>query len=101
MTDMDTGRYWVGVANLGHRIYAIGGLDKNWDNILSCERYDILLNKWCDMPCCTLPDTFTNRVAFEVVRQRYVYGFGGADKKGDTPKENFERVLRLDIQKVG
>ena len=97
MADMSTGRYWVGVANIGHLIYAIGGIDKNWDNLLSCEVYDIFRNEWRES--APLPDKFSNRISFEVVKKRFIYGFGGADKKGDTP-ENFERVLRLDTCRI-
>ena len=47
---MITGRIDFGVGHINNFIYAVAGINVRGVEITSCERYDIIRDKWEEMP---------------------------------------------------
>ena len=56
-------------------------------------------NKWVALPC-DFPDKFSKGLTLEVIKKRFVYCFGGANKQNESADPEFIRVLRLDTLKI-
>ena len=53
---MNMGRQCFALCHIGHHIYVVGGVDRNYEGyIYSCERYNMLTNKWTELSHCDLP----------------------------------------------
>jgi len=67
----------------------------------SCERFNVFVNKWEELPeTCHLTDGHTIGITLGMVRQRYIYGFGGLNVAGKPADLTIERVLRLDTWRL-
>ena len=58
---------------LDKMIYAIGGVDKDKNEMDTCEVYDIRLNMWIDFPKLTSPKSSASLI---VISEGYLYLFG-------------------------
>ena len=94
-----TGRCYSGLYNIGNQIYVVGGYAQNRELISSCEKYDMFLNKWTELSC-NIPDSFSWGMAIEVLKMRYMYGFGEENELWNTENREVENFLRLDILKI-
>jgi hypothetical protein len=89
---MEEGRDGFGQCLLGHLIYVVGG-DSDEKEVDSVERYDLLRDRWSQLPC-SLPDTYTFGITVVAIKLRFVFGFGGYSRDEGCPP--YERFLRLD-----
>lgn len=94
---MRKARYAFGVCNMNHHLYAIGGCVQNNQSTRSCERYDIINDRWEELPKLRL-----KRYAVTVipVERRYLYGFGGMDAQIDQDVRMEETVIILDTLQI-
>jgi hypothetical protein len=73
------GKQAFGVCALGNHIYVVGGFAGG--PVSTCERYDILLDKWELLPEAELPfQAFA--ISLVVVEKRYIVGLGLMQKVG-------------------
>jgi len=64
---MRYGRWMFGIVATGHLIYVIGGF--KWSNIYSCEKFDVLREKWTELPNdCKLPGAYSVGINYGVVK---------------------------------
>jgi len=93
-----------GVCLIGKLIYAVGGINEEDGDeraVKGTERYDVIGDSWQELPKkCDVPDMLSTSITFDVIKKRYIYGFGGMGIEEDVPANDCERILRLDHLKL-
>jgi hypothetical protein len=91
---MNDGRYAFGLCNIGSLIYVIGGTSK-MSNIKTCESYNVFSDKWQRLPeACNL-DQYSCGTTTGVVKQKFIFCFGGWNEYNTGTDPTIERILRL------
>jgi len=94
----------MGICGVRNFIYVVGGYNKDKKGPeKSIERYDVLKGSWAMLPeNCNILDVYTMGITVESARKRFLYGFGGMNKKNkQMPDNSTLRVLRLDTENLG
>jgi hypothetical protein len=78
---MKTGRYAFGLCLLNQHLYVAGGCYNENKYTRKCERYDMIADRWEDLP--KLHKFKRYAVSMVAVQRRWLYGVGGVDEQFD------------------
>jgi hypothetical protein len=93
---MRKARFAFGACESRGWIYAIGGITHQDTYIRSCERYDIISNKWEELPKLSV-SRFSISLVIDHQSRRYLYGIGGFEMN---LVRDEEIVIKLDTENI-
>ena len=73
--DMIQERLNFGICAIRHMIFVVGGRNEEKGDLSTTERYDMLENKWTELPC-SIKGGYTAGLTVVPAKNRYIYGFG-------------------------
>jgi hypothetical protein len=89
-------RYAHGLCFKNEYIYSLGGLEHSHSNLSTCERYNMISDKWEYITSLSEPRYSMTAI----IMNNYIYMFGGYEDYYIHERNNEEIICRIDINKL-
>jgi len=96
MSPMTVARYEnMSACHMGIHIYVIGGIDSKLKTLKTSARFNLLTNKWTQIPN-EIPTDLTCGIASAAVKKRFILMFGGKNWSNFDCRDDSEVIIRID-----
>ena len=93
-------RQAFGLCAVNNFIFVGGGVVGEDQYTSTCDRYDVLTDKWKKLDCCNVPARMYAQT-FLAIRSRFIYSFGySSPYKLKFEKKEHEVILKLDTLNI-